>query len=120
MFLNADDMRARQLARRDSVDITSTAKDGSPRVLRGYIALPYDIPHGCAAGYLPEMNALIAAGDYSVQSDQPLMKSVRVQVAAAAAAPPSSGRCPSCRARRQPVDAPPGGSATRTRRSRSR
>jgi len=32
---------------------------------------------------MPEMNVLVAASDYSSQSNQPLMKNIRVQVAQA-------------------------------------
>ncbi|KAA5830693.1 FdhF/YdeP family oxidoreductase [Saccharopolyspora hirsuta] len=80
IFMNAEDMRARGIAKFDRVDITSTARDGSTRALHGYLAVPYDIPRGCAAGYMPEMNVLCAIGDYSTQSDQPLMKHVKVTV----------------------------------------
>ncbi|SDM49316.1 FdhF/YdeP family oxidoreductase [Streptomyces wuyuanensis] len=84
VFMNEDDMRERGISEFDPVDITSTAKDGSHRRLSGYLAVPYDIPRGCAAGYMPEMNVLCAICDYSTQSDQPLMKHVRVTVAPAA------------------------------------
>ncbi|MFF3008450.1 FdhF/YdeP family oxidoreductase [Kitasatospora sp. NPDC057940] len=80
VFLNADDMRERGIAELDPVDITSTAKDGSTRTLNGYLAIPYDIPRGCAAGYMPEMNVLCAIGDHSTQSDQPIMKHLKVTV----------------------------------------
>ncbi|MFG3268545.1 FdhF/YdeP family oxidoreductase [Streptomyces bobili] len=83
VFMNQDDMRERGLSELDPVDITSTAKDGSHRHLNGYLAIPYDIPRGCAAGYMPEMNVLCAIGDYSTQSDQPLMKHVKVTITAA-------------------------------------
>ncbi|MGW1795675.1 FdhF/YdeP family oxidoreductase [Streptomyces sp. NPDC001984] len=83
VFMNKDDMRERGLGEFDPVDITSTAKDGSNRRLDGYLAIPYDIPRGCAAGYMPEMNVLCAIGDYSTQSDQPLMKHVKVTITAA-------------------------------------
>lgn len=86
VFMNAADMRERGIAEFDPVDIESTAKDGSTRVLNGYLAVPYDLPRGCAAGYMPEMNALIALCDYSEQSDQPLMKHIRATIAPAAAA----------------------------------
>lgn len=88
IFMNADDMRERGLGLFDEVDITSIAKDGSTRCLRRYRAVPYDIPAGCAAGYMPEMNVLCAIGDYSTQSDQPIMKHVTVRVEAAAPAEP--------------------------------
>ncbi|TWS23798.1 FdhF/YdeP family oxidoreductase [Tsukamurella sputi] len=82
IFLNEDDMRARGLTEGEFVDITSTSRDGSERTLRRFRALKYDLPRGAAAGYMPEMNALIGIADYSTQSDQPLMKNVAVRVAA--------------------------------------
>ncbi|MDT9692835.1 FdhF/YdeP family oxidoreductase [Streptomyces sp. P9(2023)] len=88
VFMNEDDMRERGIAQFDPVDITSTARDGSQRHLHGFLAIPYDIPRGCAAGYMPEMNVLCALGDYSTQSDQPIMKHVRVTIEAAAARTP--------------------------------
>ena len=83
VFMNEDDMRERGIAEFGRVDITATARDGSTRSLDGYLAIPYDIPRGCAAGYMPEMNVLIAIGDYSTQSDQPLMKHINVAITAA-------------------------------------
>ncbi|MGW3114221.1 FdhF/YdeP family oxidoreductase [Streptomyces sp. NPDC001091] len=80
IFMNEEDMRERGLKLFDEVDITSVAKDGSRRSVHGYKVIPYDIPEGCAAGYMPEMNVLCAIGDYSTQSDQPLMKNVNVMV----------------------------------------
>jgi molybdopterin-dependent oxidoreductase alpha subunit len=80
VFMNIADMRARGIKELDLVDITSTAKDGSRRSVRGYRAIVYDIPPGCAAGYMPEMNVLCAASDYSPQSGQPLMKHLNVEV----------------------------------------
>ncbi|SNX66232.1 molybdopterin-dependent oxidoreductase alpha subunit [Streptomyces sp. TLI_55] len=80
VFMNEDDMRERGIAKLDPVDIVSTAKDGTHRRLDGYLAIPYDMPRGCAAGYMPEMNVLCAIGDYSTQSDQPLMKHVKVRI----------------------------------------
>ncbi|MFJ4677864.1 FdhF/YdeP family oxidoreductase [Kitasatospora sp. NPDC088783] len=84
VFMNPDDMRERGLTEFDPVDVTATARDGSTRSLHGYLAVPYDIPRGCAAGYMPEMNVLCAIGDHSTQSDQPIMKHLKVTVTAAA------------------------------------
>ncbi|MEV8098062.1 FdhF/YdeP family oxidoreductase [Kitasatospora sp. NPDC085879] len=84
VFMNEDDMRERGIAEFDPVDITSTARDGSTRSLNGYLAVPYDIPRGCAAGYMPEMNVLCAIGDFSTQSDQPIMKHLKVTITGAA------------------------------------
>ena len=84
ILMNPDDMRARHIKDGGLVDITATARDGSQRFLKQYRAIEYDMPRGCAAGYMPEMNVLIAAGDYSSQSNQPLMKNVKVRVAPSA------------------------------------
>jgi anaerobic selenocysteine-containing dehydrogenase len=81
VLMNRADMRSRGITPGSLVDITATSKDGSKRSLTGYRALSYDMPRGCAAGYMPEMNALIGAADYSTQSAQPLMKNVKVRVA---------------------------------------
>ncbi|GAA3958863.1 FdhF/YdeP family oxidoreductase [Gordonia caeni] len=80
ILMNAKDMRDRGLAEGDLVDIVATSKDGSQRSVSGFRALEYNVPRGAAAGYMPELNVLIGAADFSEQSDQPLMKSLRVTV----------------------------------------
>lgn len=80
VFMNTDDMTERGLRLFDEVDITSIARDGSTRTVHRYKAIGYDIPRGCAAGYMPELNVLCAIGDYSTQSDQPIMKNVKVRI----------------------------------------
>ncbi len=55
VFMNEDDMRERGLDEFDLIDITSFSKDGSKRAAHGYRAVRYDIPPGCAAGYMPEL-----------------------------------------------------------------
>jgi anaerobic selenocysteine-containing dehydrogenase len=81
ILMNPDDMRTRHIKDGGLVDITATARDGSQRFLKQYRAIKYNMPRGCAAGYMPEMNVLIAASDYSSQSNQPLMKNIKVRVA---------------------------------------
>ncbi|MGW4996203.1 FdhF/YdeP family oxidoreductase [Streptomyces hydrogenans] len=80
VFMNRADMRERGITELSPVDITATARDGSRRSVHGYLAVPYDIPRGCAAGYMPELNVLCALGDYSTQSDQPIMKHLKVVI----------------------------------------
>jgi len=80
VFMNAEDMAERGLAKYDLVDVVSFARDGSTRSVRGYRAIPYDLPRGSSMGYMPELNALCPIGDYSGQSDQPLMKHLVVEV----------------------------------------
>jgi len=80
VFMNSDDMRDRGLDEWDLVDITSFSRDGTTRVVYGYRAVRYDIPHGCAAGYMPELNVLCGIADYSTQSGQPATKHLEVEV----------------------------------------
>ena len=82
VFMNEEDLAERGLSNFDFVDITSHAKDGSTRHVYGYQAVKYNIPPGNAAGYMPELNVLVPIGDFSPQSDQPLMKHLLVQIVA--------------------------------------
>jgi molybdopterin-dependent oxidoreductase alpha subunit len=86
LFMNENDMRDRGLTEFSLIDITSFAKDGSTRSLTGYRAVRYNIPRGCAAGYMPELNVLCPIDDYSPQSDQPLMKHLVIKVTASVVA----------------------------------
>ena len=79
-----DILRERGLAEGDLIDIVATSRDGSERSVHAFRALGYNMPRGSAAGYMPELNVLIGAADYSTQSDQPLMKSIRVRITAVA------------------------------------
>jgi anaerobic selenocysteine-containing dehydrogenase len=81
VFMNAEDMRDRGIDDLGLVDITSIAKDESRRSVYGYRAVVYDIPPGNTAGYMPELNVLCPIGDFSAQSDQPLMKHMVVEIA---------------------------------------
>ncbi len=84
LLMNKDDMSERGLSEFDLIDITSFGKDGSTRSLNGFRAVAYNIPRGCASGYMPECNVLCPLGDYSPQSDQPMMKQIVIEVKAAA------------------------------------
>jgi hypothetical protein len=58
----------------------SFSKDGTTRAVYGYRAVRYDIPPGCAAGYMPELNVLCGIADYSTQSGQPVTKHLEVEI----------------------------------------
>jgi anaerobic selenocysteine-containing dehydrogenase len=90
VFMNEEDMRDRELGEFDLVDIKSFSKDGSERMMYGYRAIRYDIPPGCAAGYMPELNVLCGIADYSAQSGQPLTKRLVVEVSKGGSAPSKS------------------------------
>ena len=80
IFMNEHDMRDRGLEEFDLIDVTSVSKDGSKRAVYGYRAVRYEIPRGCVAGYMPELNVLCGIADYSVESEQPLTKHLSVEV----------------------------------------
>lgn len=80
LFMNADDMKERGLAKFDRIDITSIARDESRRSVYGYLAVEYDIPQGSALGYMPELNVLCSIGDFSEKSRQPMMKHIPIEV----------------------------------------
>src|SRR5262249_17903482 len=87
IFMNEDDMRARDLLEFDLVDVTSFSRDGTTRNVYGYRAVSHQIPAGCAAGYMPELNVLCGIADVSTQSDQPVTKHLVVEIAKQASAP---------------------------------
>lgn len=80
VFMNEGDMRDRGLSEFDLFDVTSFSRDGSRRAVYGYRAIRYDVPRGCAAGYMPELNVLCGIADYSSQSGQPVTKHLEIEV----------------------------------------
>ncbi len=80
LLMNEEDMKERGLDQFDLIDITSFAKDGTTRSVKAFRAVKYNIPKGCVSGYMPELNVLCPLGDFSAQSDQPMMKQVLVEV----------------------------------------
>jgi anaerobic selenocysteine-containing dehydrogenase len=86
LFMNEEDMKERGLKEFDLIKITSYARDGSTRSVSDFRALKYNIPRGSTIGYMPELNVLLPIGNYSSQSDQPMMKAAIVDVTPQAAA----------------------------------
>jgi len=82
LFMNEDDMKERGLAEFGLIDITSFSRDGTTRTVYGYRAVRYEIPRGCAAGYMPELNVLCGMADVSTQSEQPVTKHLVAKVIA--------------------------------------
>lgn len=85
LLMNKDDLQERGIKQYDLIDITSFARDGTTRSVSAFVAIEYEIPKGCASGYMPELNVLCPIGDYSRQSDQPMMKQILIEVAPSAA-----------------------------------
>jgi molybdopterin-dependent oxidoreductase alpha subunit len=80
VFMNEDDMSERGLDEFDLIDITSYSRDGTERRAYGYRAVRYEIPSGCAAGYMPELNVLCGIADMSSESEQPVTKHLVVEI----------------------------------------
>jgi anaerobic selenocysteine-containing dehydrogenase len=80
IFMNEDDMRARGIEQFALIDVKSFSKDGTERNVYGYRAVRYELPSGCAAGYVPELNVLCGISDFSSQSEQPVTKHLVVEV----------------------------------------
>jgi molybdopterin-dependent oxidoreductase alpha subunit len=83
VLMNREDLAERGLQPRQPVDVTSHFR-GETRKVRGFVALAYDIPRGCACAYFPEANALVPLDQVAHTSGTPASKSVVVTVAAAA------------------------------------
>ncbi|MGH3275100.1 MAG: FdhF/YdeP family oxidoreductase, partial [Streptosporangiaceae bacterium] len=80
IFMNSGDMRDRGIEEFGLIDVKSFSRDGTDRAVYGYRAVAYEVPPGCAAGYMPELNVLCGIADVSTQSDQPMTKHLVVEV----------------------------------------
>jgi anaerobic selenocysteine-containing dehydrogenase len=81
IFLNAEDMRERNLAENQLVDIVSHFGAERRRAAK-FKVVPYEIPRGCAAAYYPETNVLVPVSAVAVGSNQPASKSIPITLEA--------------------------------------
>jgi hypothetical protein len=84
VFMNEADMRRRGIAVGALVEIESVAKDGRRRLVRKFVARPYDVPSGSVAAYYSETNPLLPLGYHAPKSKTPTAKSIPVVVRAMA------------------------------------
>ncbi len=75
IFLNKEDMASRKIVAEQPVDITSHF-EGETREAKLFLAIPYDIPRGCAAAYFPETNVLVPIKSTADESNTPTSKSI--------------------------------------------
>jgi anaerobic selenocysteine-containing dehydrogenase len=84
VFLNADDLAERGLSHGDLIDLQTVTPDGEAPapgcVLKGYMAVAYDLPRGCAGAYYPEANVLIQLSQYDKRSGTPSYKSTPIRI----------------------------------------
>lgn len=79
IFMHHEDMAKLRIVAAQPVDLTSHFR-GEQRVARMFLAIPYDIPRGCAAAYFPETNALVPLDSTARGSNTPTSKSVVITV----------------------------------------
>jgi molybdopterin-dependent oxidoreductase alpha subunit len=77
VLVHPDDLAERGLAEGDLVDLVSHFGEET-RAVRGFRALAYDVPRGCAATYFPEANPLVPLGAFADGSLTPAYKSVPI------------------------------------------
>jgi len=81
IFMNADDMRDRNIAENQLVDIVSHFGTEKRRAAK-FKVVPYEIPRGCAAAYYPETNVLVPVASVARGSNQPASKSIPITLEA--------------------------------------
>jgi len=79
VFVNTEDLRDRGLRDGDLVDIVSVWTDGERRA-RGFRAVEYPTPYGCAAAYFPEANVLVPLDSTAEGSNTPTSKSIVIRL----------------------------------------
>ena len=79
LFLNADDMKKAGIAEEQPLDITSHF-EGETRVAQKFLAIPFNIPRGCAAAYFPETNVLVPVRSKADESNTPTSKSIIISL----------------------------------------
>jgi molybdopterin-dependent oxidoreductase alpha subunit len=86
VFLHPADLAERGLTDGQAIDLHSHAKeDGLTRTARGFRAVAYDIPRGCAAAYFPETNGLVSKDSFAEVSRTPLSKFIPITITGATA-----------------------------------
>ncbi|HYH63204.1 MAG TPA: FdhF/YdeP family oxidoreductase [Urbifossiella sp.] len=81
VFIHPADLAERGLKDGDPIDLHShTVEDGLTRTARGFKAVAYDIPRGCAAAYFPETNGLVSKDSFAHRSRTPLSKFIPITI----------------------------------------
>jgi molybdopterin-dependent oxidoreductase alpha subunit len=83
VFVNVEDLSERGLKDGDVVDMVSIWSDGE-RYAKGFRAVAYPTPRGCAAAYFPEANVLVPLDSTATGSNTPTSKSIIIRIERAA------------------------------------
>jgi molybdopterin-dependent oxidoreductase alpha subunit len=80
LMMNDEDIARLGFADGQLVRATTASTDGAPREVGGLRIVRYDIPRGCAAGYFPELNALVPLWHHAVASQVPAYKAIPIRL----------------------------------------
>ena len=79
IFMNREDMKARNLAEHQVVNLESEYKS-IIRHANNFKVVGYDIPKNCCATYFPETNVLVPLDSFAHTAKTPASKSIRITV----------------------------------------
>ena len=79
IFMNEKDMAAAGFAAGDKADLFNYF-DGTERIARLFVIVPYDIPPRCTITYYPETNVLVPIGSVAEKSNTPTSKMVIIKI----------------------------------------
>ena len=79
IFMNPIDMKSQALEKLDIVDLISHF-EGTERIAKGFLVLPYSIPKRCTATYFPEANVLVPIQSKARISNTPTSKTIIITV----------------------------------------
>jgi len=82
VFVNAEDLKAIGLGEGDRIDVHACSATGLPngRVVRGFVAVAFEIARESVAMYYPEGNGLLALDEHDRHSGTPGYKSIPVRL----------------------------------------
>jgi len=79
VLVNPEDLRERGIAPCALVDLIGIWGE-ERRVVKGFAAIPYEMPRGSAAAYFPEANVLVPAGSQAIGSGTPTSKAIEIEM----------------------------------------
>ncbi|MDB5724173.1 MAG: formate dehydrogenase, alpha subunit [Novosphingobium sp.] len=80
VLMRPSDISAAGLGEGDLVTLVTDTNDGHHRAVGGLAVTPYDLPHGCIAGYYPELNPLMPLDHHDQLSKTPAAKGIPVRI----------------------------------------
>ncbi len=60
--------------------LAGNTRTRSGRTAKGFKAIPYNIPEGCAAAYFPEANVLVPLNSVADKSHTPTSKFIEIEI----------------------------------------